>query len=188
MGEFSISAQSLTQEYLRIILTYYPNTGIFRWNVNWGNIAPGMRAGFERYEKGTKYRFIKINRKPYPEHRLAWFYMTGEWPERLDHDDLDGTNNTWTNLRSATGSQNIANQGLRSDNTSGYKGVSYVKLTGKWIATIMYQGQSYHLGTFLSPEAASAAYASAALRFFGPFARTEKGRVKEGRVIDMPEE
>jgi hypothetical protein len=62
----------------------------------------------------------------YREHRLAWLYMTGEWPtHEIDHINGDRVDNRFCNLREATASENRWNSRKRVNNTSGYKGVSW---------------------------------------------------------------
>lgn len=161
----------LTVQYVRELLIYFPETGFLVWRIPRGNVAAGTRAGYIRADKGILYRYVKIDCKLYSEHKLAWGIMTGEFPPRLDHKDLDGTNNRWINLRLADGSQNQANTGIRSNNTSGYKGVGLIRSTGKWAARIKHQGNTTHLGCFSSPEKASAAYEKAARELFGEYAR-----------------
>ena len=90
---------------------------------------------------------------------------------QIDHRDGDGLNNRRDNLRPATHSQNQANQRrLRSDNTSGFKGV--VKAQGKWHARIWHQGKRINIGTFATAELAAAAYDNTAREVFGEFAAT----------------
>ena len=63
-----------------------------------------------------------VNYKNYKVHQIIWVYMTGKWPDKLiDHEDLNGENNKWYNLRLATQSQNMMNVGLRATNTTGVK-------------------------------------------------------------------
>ena len=72
---------TLTQERLREVLDYNPETGEFRWRARKGVpfwIRPGMLAG-GNYGRG--YRGITIDGRLYPTHRLAWLWMTGRWPE-----------------------------------------------------------------------------------------------------------
>jgi hypothetical protein len=88
----------------------------------------------------------------------------------VDHKDHDGLNNRRSNLRSATSQQNKANQGLRLDNTSGVKGVSWCKQTGKWRAKIKVNGQTRHLGRFDDKQLAEATVRDAREKTFGEFA------------------
>lgn len=96
-------------------------------------------------------------------------FLTG-WPE-VDHIDGDGLNNTRTNLRPATRSQNNGNARRRL-NISGYKGVSWQKRDRIWYARIQLHGQKRYLGGFKTAEDAARAYDAAALEVFGAFART----------------
>jgi hypothetical protein len=90
----------------------------------------------------------------------------------IDHRDGDGLNNRRDNLREATNAQNNHNQRIRSDNTSGYKGVSWYGPSGKWLAYIKVNGKQRHLGYHATPEQASAAYAKASAKLHGEFGRT----------------
>jgi hypothetical protein len=161
----------LTAERVRSLLDYDPDTGMFTWKVYKGGAAKaGSPAGSIRKEG---YRAIRIDGNNYYEHRLAWLYMTGEWPaHELDHRDRVGMNNRFNNLRSASTSQNQANRSLKSTNTSGYKGVHWQKSASKWKATLGVGGRLKHLGLFENAEDAHMAYAQAAAEAFGEFDRT----------------
>lgn len=91
--------------------------------------------------------------------------------EDVDHWDLNGLNNTRSNLRIATRAQNMANTKLRNDNKLGFKGV--VKDKKRFRAEIKAGGKSKHLGMFDTPEEAHAAYLEAAKKYHGDFARGE---------------
>lgn len=92
--------------------------------------------------------------------------------EEVDHVDRDGRNNTRANLRLATRSQQNANTKRGIRNTSGYKGVIWNKQCRKWQARIHIDGKQVHLGLFVSPEIAHAAYCRAAKEHFGEFANS----------------
>ena len=89
----------------------------------------------------------------------------------VDHMNGDGLDNRRANLRSATKSQNAMNSRRRSDNTSGFKGVSLTTSTGRWRALIVIGGRRRHLGYFEHAADAARAYDRAALDLFGDFAR-----------------
>lgn len=89
----------------------------------------------------------------------------------VDHANGNGLDNRRSNLRSATSSQNSMNRSLRSDNTSGFKGVTLHTPPSRWRASIWHAGQRRHLGTFGTPESAARAYDRAARELFGEFAR-----------------
>ena len=92
---------------------------------------------------------------------------------QVDHiDRLHTLNNTDENLRIVERWQNARNQGLRSSNASGYKGVFFDNNRGRWVAKIVIYGKQKHLGCFAAPETAYAAYCKAAKAYFGEFAYT----------------
>lgn len=166
------TSSGLAQSLLTELLNYDPLTGVFTWKVaRSGNVKVGGVAGSLNKQSG--YREIWIGERQYVAHRLAWLYMTGEWPEHtVDHEDLDKDNNRWANLRAATQAQQCANRGLKSDNKSGFKGVSWSKESNRWYASIKIKGKSRNLGMYNTPEEASAAYTRALTEAYGEFARS----------------
>lgn len=98
--------------------------------------------------------------------------------EVVDHIDGDGLNNTRSNLRLATQSQNMGNQGRSIANTSGFKGVSWHKGRGKWQAQIKVGRVNKWIGCYDDPAEAHAAYMTAACELFGEFANNGKGGAK----------
>lgn len=118
------------------------------------------------------YRSISIDDRDYLAHRLAWLYVHGKWPpHQLDHINMDRADNRMCNLRQADNAENNCNRPLQSNNTSGFKGVSFHKQTRKWKASLKVRGKDIHLGLFDEAEAAAAAYRLAAQKHFGEFAR-----------------
>ena len=161
----------LSHEELRRLLHYNPETGQFTWRVARGGKArKGSVAGTKTPHTG--YSQLVINRTIYKQHRLAWFYMTGKWPsDQIDHINGIRDDNRFHNLREATCSQNLHNVGLKSSNSTGYKGVSLHKPSGKYVANITVKGRQLYLGIFEAPEEAHAAYKKKALEIAGQFAR-----------------
>lgn len=88
----------------------------------------------------------------------------------IDHKNRDRSDNRLANLREASRSQNAWNRGLDRRNTSGHKGVTFVRATGKWRAIIGFKGKFIFLGGYKTKEAAAKAYADAATRLHGEFA------------------
>ena len=109
------------------------------------------------------YRTISIKSKLYYEHRLVWLYHYNKWPsDRIDHINGIRDDNRIANLRNVTPGENTQNQRApRSDNTSGYLGVSFSKAAGKWVAGIGVGRKRIHLGCFDCPETAHLAYIKA---------------------------
>tara|TARA_R110000744_G_scaffold194735_1_gene313664 strand:+ start:272 stop:757 length:486 start_codon:yes stop_codon:yes gene_type:complete len=158
----------ITQERLKELLSYNTATGDFTWLVdrNAGSYA-GDTAG-TLMNKG--YIHIKVDGKMYLGHRLAWLYIHGSIPTNLDHIDGNRVNNKIENLRPASSFQNAHNASIRSDNNSGYKGVGFHSMTGKWRARIRYMNKRKSLGLFDTPELAHKAYCQAADKLHGEFA------------------
>lgn len=105
-------------------------------------------------------------------YQIVWAFTHGRWPEHeIDHRDGDPTNDDPANLRAATHQQNLANIGIPKHNTSGFKGVAWRAARKCWRATIKVNRKNIHLGHFASVDEANAAYAAAAVKHFGEFAR-----------------
>lgn len=159
----------LTQEKLKSILSYYPETGEFIWLKKLSiRVVVGSNAG---YVSDAGYILIGIEGTEYRAHRLAWLYMTGAWPiEQIDHRNRIRDDNRWKNLREATSGENKQNLGTRSNNTSGCTGVSWEKRTKKWAGYINVDGRRFNLGRFSDVEEARDAYlrAKAQLHVFNP--------------------
>lgn len=116
----------LTAERLRELLNYDPETGVFTRRVATGGrygAAAGTVAGTEK----DGYVVISVHSKLHRAHRLAWFYMTGKWPEHdIDHEDTSRANNRWKNLREAPGAINAQNKRRAQRNSkTGLLGVSW---------------------------------------------------------------
>jgi hypothetical protein len=159
----------LDAAYLRSILSYDPETGVFTWRVSRGSVKLGRVAGGDC----SGYVQIRIDKVFYKAHRLAWLYMTGAWPRgRLDHKDRDQANNRWMNLRRATHSQNMANRKLNKNSSTGLKGV-YKKPNGRFGAHVQKNGRRHWIGTFGTAEEAALAAQAHSFRLFGEFARIE---------------
>jgi hypothetical protein len=147
---------------------YDPCVGLFINKVQRSNIKVGAVAGTV---EAAGYIVIRVDRKDYKAHRLAWLYMMGCFPASpMDHIDRDRANNKFENFRLASYADNAHNASLYKKSSSGFKGVSRTKCGRKWKARITTGGKSLNLGEFISPEAAHAAYCSAAQKHFGEFA------------------
>lgn len=162
----------LTQARLKELLDYDPATGFF---VRRAKPARGMRPSgtVAGGSAGNPYSRISVDGVRYYAHRLAWLYMYGEWPEdHTDHRDGEGSNNKGDNLRKATRSQNFANARISKRNTSGFKGVSRRRDTGRFAAYVMVDRKRHCVGCFATAEEASKARLDVAQRLSGEFARS----------------
>lgn len=152
----------ITAQYLRDILNYDQDTGIFRWSKQRPRIKVGDIAGTPAAKGHVA---IKIDGSSYKAHRLAWLYMTGTWPkDQIDHINRIPDDNRYSNLCECNTAENCQNQGLRKNNTSGYQGVSFHKRSGEWRAMININGRATVIGSFADAETAGAAYMAAKRR------------------------
>lgn len=160
----------ITLGRLKELFHYDPETGIFtNKTMRCSRALIGGVAG----TPSNGYILISIDYVLYRAHRLAWLYMTGGWPkEDIDHKDLNGSNNKFSNLREATDTQNLSNRNKTINNASGYKGVALCKRTNKWRVQIMVNKKKIHVGRFDDKYQAALAYDFAAIELHGKFART----------------
>ena len=135
----------------------------------------------EDYELVSRYRWYAIisgdliyactsslpSTYPGRSHIRMHMLLTG-WDE-TDHENGNGLDNQRSNLRPCTRPQNLWNKGPRSDNTTGFKGVT--REAHGWRAVIKANGVRRHLGYFSTPELAARAYDAAAAEMHGEFAR-----------------
>lgn len=106
----------ITCSVLRCLVHYNKSTGEFT-----RKDIIGERVGFV---DAQGYTIISLLGKDYKAHRLAWLYVTGEWPkDQIDHINHKRSYNVWSNLREVTNSDNHKNLSLRKDNKSGVCGV-----------------------------------------------------------------
>jgi hypothetical protein len=163
----------ISLEELRDMLNYDPETGIFvkrrsystRWHAGrqYGPALPG------------EYLKITIGNRRIKAHRIAWFFVHGEWPKcDIDHINGDIHDNRIANLRDVTMGQNPLNRGDNKNNTSGVKGVSLERYRNKpplWKAFISLGGRKINLGRRKDFSKAVALRKAAEKKYFGEFAR-----------------
>lgn len=166
------SAELLTATRLRELLEYDPATGAFAWLATRGGKRSGCIAGCLNK---AGYRIIRVDKGQYLAHRLAYLFAYGEWPVgELDHINRVKHDNSIVNLRLATKSENAQNVGLRRDNASGIKGVSFAKRRGRWQAHVRVNGNRVALGYFDSPEEAGKAAETMRVELHGAFACNDR--------------
>jgi len=169
-------------ELLRKLLRYEPETGKLFWlprgleffkDARSWKIWNTRYAGEEAFtaQSTDGYKIGTLLKGQYGAHRVIWAMQTGGWPkDQIDHIDRNVINNAWTNLRTATQSQNNANKVSKIKSTSKYLGVSLNKRYKNWIAQIGKDGRKKNLGTFCCEIQAAKAYDAAAIKFHGEFA------------------
>lgn len=101
---------------------------------------------------------------------LHWFALPqadGLEPDHINGNKLD---NRRANLRYATRQQNAMNKGPNKNNTTGYKGVTWDKSRGKYIAGVKFNYVRQNLGRYATAKEAAKAYDKAARKFHGKYA------------------
>lgn len=155
------------------IFSYDPETGILRWKIKPGkSMNAGSIAGCKG---GTGHLQVRYKNVLYYVHRIAYEISHGEIPKgkEIDHINRNKIDNRLCNLRLATHMENIQNSSMRSDNTSGFVGVSWEKRRRKWESYIILpRKQKKHLGYFHTKEEAYAARVEAEKLHHGEFAQS----------------
>ena len=156
----------ITQDELKKLLDYNPETGIFT-----NKVTRNSRAVKDRELNPSnegRYGVVQINKQKYLLHRLAWFYTYGTWPkDQIDHINRNTRDNSIVNLRECTQQQNTYNT-IGKNKTSKYKGVH--RHGNKWRAKITVQGKQIILGSFEKEIDAANAYNKQAELIHGEFA------------------
>lgn len=163
---------ALTQERLQELLNYNPLTGLFTWKVNRKQVKIGDIAGTVM---SNGYVRIKVDNVKYKAHRLVFLFELGYIPDSdVDHIDGDRKNNRRTNLRLCTKGENNCNTKLRKDNSTGVKGVTIHRPSGKYKARVSVNGKQIYLGLYEDLELAELVATEARAKYHGRFARNLK--------------
>lgn len=161
MTKWQTAAQPkrVDQAAVRYLFKYSKRTGLFTRRVS---VSPKALKGMVAGEKHPRrYVAISIRNKKYYAHRLAWLYVTGEWPDQIDHINGVKSDNRWRNLRAADYRLNSENRFKpQSNNTLKTLGVSPSDGKG-FRARIGVRGKEMHLGTFPTKKKAHAVYVKA---------------------------
>jgi hypothetical protein len=145
----------ITQKELKELLQYNENTGIFTWLCDRGTNKVKNKIAGSIHSDG--YIIIRINRKEYLAHRLAWFYVYREWPKgQIDHINGIKNDNRITNLRNVTNRENCQNYTIHRNGK--LVGATYKKAKNKWQSQIQINGKAKHLGLYNTEQEAHEAY------------------------------
>ena len=182
------SVHHITPTELQELLDYDPETGVITWKWRargwfcslraqavWNAKWAGREAGCV---SAWGYRVVKLSGKAKKAHCVIWAVVHGEWMPPghfVDHINGDRADNRLANLRKATRAENGYNRAKGSNNTSGFKGVSFYAPYQMWCARIGHGGgKRQHLGYFLTAAEAATAYEQAARELHGKFAETSR--------------
>jgi hypothetical protein len=171
-GRYRIPLPS--QEELRRLFDYQPDTGLLLWrhrpefDARWNNRFAGKVAG---HVTDRGYVQVQVGDHLALAHRVIWKWLHNEEPPEVDHRDTDSSNNRELNLRGSTRSQNLANRKGRPGKTLP-KGVQ-LTAGGRFRAEMHADGKTIHIGNYSTPELASEAFAKAVAERHGEFARSE---------------
>lgn len=161
----------LTQEIVRELLDYNPDTGVLTWkyrDVKWFASTGSYKSWNTKYANknagtvtvgfgGKRYLKLYILSKMNWGHRVIWLHTNGRWPEQVDHINGDGADNRLINIREVSRSENMKNMRKTSANSSGVTGVYWNKATSSWRAIIVVRGKPVQIGMFGNlPDAAKA--------------------------------
>lgn len=148
---------------------------------NWDSRNAGNAVG----NNMNGYLMFTILGKRFLVHRVVWHMFHGEWPKnQLDHINGVRNDNRIENLRECNNAENNRAVGLKKNNTTGYKGVTFNKPTGKFFAYIRFNYKRIHLGVWDVAEDAAKAYNEAAIKYFGGFANLNRLSNEENWMFD----
>jgi hypothetical protein len=85
-----------------------------------------------------------VGGKPYLQHRIATLYMTGDWPEEVDHINGDKADNRWENLRAVDVKTNRQNErrARKSKKSGTLMGAFKYPGMRRWMAAISHNGKA----------------------------------------------
>lgn len=163
-----MAERQLTQEYVRSLFEYDPETGVLTWKER-----PREHFSSDRIWNGTNtrcagrptgrransdgYLDVCIDGVLYKAHRIIWLWCNGTMPNEVDHDNGVRSDNRIDNLRDSSRAGNMKNKGMRKDNRSGVTGVGWHAKDRRWVAHIKVDGKFRRLGGFVEKDDAIAA-------------------------------
>lgn len=160
--------RQLTQEYVRSLFDYDPETGVLTWKERprehfstdraW-NSTNARCAWKPTGQRPTSdgYLEVCIDGRLYKAHRIIWLWCNGYLPDETDHDNGVRSDNRLSNLRATSHAGNMKNKGKRKDNRSGVTGVGWHAKDRRWVAHITVGGRQRRLGGFVDKDEAISA-------------------------------
>jgi hypothetical protein len=154
----------LTQERLKELFHYDPETGVFTRLVR--TSSQGNLGVIKNKLHIYGYLYVGIDGKAYRAHRLAWLYVHGRFPlGEIDHVNHDRADNKIANLREVTSQENSRNAAKGINNTSGFVGVTWEKANSTWRSYIQVNRKRINLGSFQNKQDAIAAREAANIKY-----------------------
>ena len=129
----------------------------FKWYAQWNESTKSFYAARASYRRQVRM------------HRVIMGLGHGR-RRPVDHINRNTLDNRRENLRICTPTQNCANSVRSKRNSTGYKGVTFNKQQGRYVARVRINCKSKFLGYFSDPKLAHEAYVKAATKLFGKFA------------------
>lgn len=126
----------------------------------WGRVEKTYGCWLWRGAKDPEgYGRIQVKGRTAYAHRLAWESVNGVIPPgvQLDHQCRVRNCVRPAHLKAVSNKLNSENQGLRTTNKSGYRGVSWIVSRKKWLVQVRHYGKRHHVGYFSSAEEANEA-------------------------------
>lgn len=139
----------LSYKRCRYLFNYDSKNGNLIWkNITSNRASVGRNVG-NKYGQRIKYIQTSVDCKKFLVHRLVWLWHNKKMPKwEIGHIDGDSLNNRIENLGDITSTQNNMNLSKRSDNSSGFTGVSMHNGAKKWVVQIQIDGNNKYFGLF----------------------------------------
>lgn len=165
-------------DQVSLLVDYDPDTGIMRWEHRTSDMFVKPVSSRIQNMWNTKFAYTEIKSlnskgylttcicgKGYKVSRLAYAYMTGKWPDEIDHANHVKNDNRWINLSNVSHKENSHNFSISKLNTSGRTGVTWHHHNQKWIAQIGSGKSRTYLGTFVDYDDAVVARKAAEIKY-----------------------
>ena len=147
---------------------YDPQTGFILSRTSRTSRRAGKRC--DRHRSG--YLCVYIDGQLHLAHRIAWIMHYGEPPIGfIDHKNRDKIDNRIENLRDCSHPENMWNAKVRSDSSTGIKGLSFDGRRQRWRGEITVNGKRHMLPRRKTKEAALLDLTDARKRLHAEFAR-----------------
>lgn len=152
----------IDKKFLQKVFVYDEDTGKLNYRVTQ---SLGKAGDTATIPQSGGYLTTRINGKDYLAHRIIWHYMTGKFPNQIDHINHKRADNKWCNLREVNNRGNHLNESLPKNSTTGVLGVSFISRLNKFRAYIVINNKQIYLGVFRTLEEACDARKKADVKY-----------------------